>query len=260
MCQSSVLVNRRTFLATSIAATTVASTPVHASKSTSIDELGAARNDDEPSNFVLIKDDGEYLYYETEFRGSAYLMVFSYEGELVYIEEMSEQNLVTGTEIRTAERRHDSASQGVTAQSIEPQAYDGPDIIERSDAYQRQIGDCTKGCGNHWIEGVSLQFNKYVAGVSKALIVAAILKEITIVASGRAIASLLQSGTIRTGLEAIGTTLAGNTVTFALTDFDLNYIIGGEKLLNGGAGITSWKPGPNQILTYLTQPGHLYCE
>jgi len=258
MYQLSERVNRRTFLAASIGATTTASIPVHASNATSVKELGAARNGDEPSNFVLIKDDGQYLYYKTEFRGSAYLMVFSYEGELVYVDEISEQNFVTGTEIQTAERRHESASQGVTAQSVEPQAYDGPDIIERSDAYQRQIGTCTDGCGAHNMEGISIQFNKYVAGVSKAVIAAAILKEIAAVAAGTILARALSSNSVKVALGKVGTIASGNTITFAFTDFDLNYVFGTKKLTNGGAGLTSWKPGPNQILTYITQSGHLY--
>lgn len=255
---------RRKILKNSAALVTMATVPAIGSAEPSEVEDPTVR----PDELVLIKDDGEHIYYVYEINGRRYVIVVTkeraYHGHAnPTIRRFSNQEMVTAKELQEARRRQKKieSSSGLSTQDVAAN-YSGPDIIERADAYQRRIGTCTRNCGAHWIEGVSMEFNKYVAAAGKSATIAAILAEVASVAGGTLVAETLNAELLSGAIGGtIGAFVGGNTLTLAFSDFDLNLVIGGKKLKNGGAAFGGWKPGPNQVLTYWPQGGHLYgCE
>lgn len=217
-------------------------------------------NDD--SDYILVKNTGTYVYYCVIRDGSKYIVQTDRSGEVQSVEPLSAQNEVSEYEVRVAERRAREMRTSPSVEAIDRTNYTGPDIIERADYYEDTFQSCTFSdyCFDHIISGISMEFNQTVAGMAKGAIAAAIIDKIAVVAGGTALASLFSAPTVRGALGAAGTQLAGNTLTLNIVDFDLDLVIDKQKLKNQAVSVGSWKPGPDEAMTFATVPGHYKSE
>jgi hypothetical protein len=136
-----------------------------------------------------------------------------------------------------------------------------PDIIERAEPYNRELGDCWwDKCGNNDLAGVCVEFGSEAAGASEAAIATAVGSQIaTLNPLGLA---AVTGGFVGAAIAGYAGGFVGDTLTAAGIDFDLllpvkEYPVTKDRLVNKAYAWGGWKPGTNQLLTFGTWPGHL---
>lgn len=212
-------------------------------------------NIESDSDPVLLKETNSYSYYLFIDNGFKFVLRVTKDSGKTVLKKLGERSRVA---IAESELTVANAEKRVSVDSI---TFD-VEVVEKIDSYRRSIGDCTVANCDHLIKGVSLKLNKYIAGLSKGVIAATLAAAIIENGGGFLLRAIGKSG-IKKGVNfAISTAgteaFAGNSFTQALVDMDVDYVLGKKKMKYGGYALGSWKPGPNQVITFMpTIPGHV---
>lgn len=146
-----------------------------------------------------------------------------------------------------------SADAQLTALDVE--TADSPEIIERSEYYRREIGNCSNNCIHHVVSGTSMEIRDDIANVGQAVIISAILAVLAASGAGT-LATIFGNRVVSTIISSAGSNLIGENFTTGTWDYDIDYFIGSQNMRAGGYALGPWKPGPDPIVEVLTQPGH----
>lgn len=164
----------------------------------------------------------------------------------------------------------DSSASTVGAQStlttaesstISAQATSGVELIKRGTIYRKKIGNCSLDSDCiHAIDGGSVELNKYLAGASKALLIAAIIKYLSARVASQRLAQFITSEGLKdaltTALAGIGTaSLEGDSISLAMMDHDVL----GEKLKASCIAVGKYKAGESALIEYFVNSGHVGC-
>lgn len=258
---------RRQLLTSGIAVTGTGLIPI----SVAADESGGD-HDHRDTDTEYLGQDEEHIYLGFERNGEEKLNIVHKDTDKVVVKdrESGEQEFVIEGEIveelhrnRVGIASHTPWSDDVnyTDEDLDGVEFGSQEIIKRAGRRWESLGHCDLDCNVHRYNAECFEFGKEVAAVSKTLI-AAELWNVLRKKGPQWLVQLLTKRRLEDIVTSLGTLAAGNTITFALVDWDQSLpVIDGKEFISCRAGLTDYKPAYDTIAlqTYFQWPGHQLC-